>query len=196
MMMVDTPASLKSRGEANFYPGIKVVLSVFVLHSGAISSPFLFLSVPQGVVSLLPLRSPGDTGVPQLLLPATHWTDDLQHGCCWRQRSRRPKKLRRGRRRRSHRKTPKTHQLSNTILSRCFYVLFSVVTIALLPLLSICFVSKNFCLCPSLSPITLAKTFLFAWLYQFLKPSAAEQLYNSFILPYGYETVTTNFLSH
>lgn len=38
-----------------------------LLHSGAISSPFLFLSAPQGVVWLLPSSSPGNTGVPWLL---------------------------------------------------------------------------------------------------------------------------------
>lgn len=38
-----------------------------LLHSGAISSPFLFLSAPQGVVWLLPSSSPGKTGVPWLL---------------------------------------------------------------------------------------------------------------------------------
>jgi hypothetical protein len=43
------------------------LLSVCLLHSGAISSPFLFLSVPQGVVWLLPSGSPRDTGVPWLL---------------------------------------------------------------------------------------------------------------------------------
>lgn len=41
--------------------------SVCLLHSGAISSPFLFLPAPQGVVWLLPSSSPGNTGVPWLL---------------------------------------------------------------------------------------------------------------------------------
>jgi hypothetical protein len=73
---VDTLASLRSRGEANFYPSIKVVLlSVCVLHSGAISRPFLFLSAPQGVVWMLPSGSPRNTGVPRLLpLPLTEPT--------------------------------------------------------------------------------------------------------------------------
>lgn len=58
-------------------------------------------------------------------------------------------KLRRDRRTNSHWETPKT-QLSNTILSRCFYVLFSLVPIVLLRLSFICFVSKNFRLCNTL----------------------------------------------
>lgn len=88
------------------------------------------LYVPQGIRS------------PLAPAPATHWTDYLQHGC-WRRRSQRPRKLRRGRRRNSHRETPKTQQVSSTLLSRCSYVLFSVVAIVFLRLRSNCFVSKT-----------------------------------------------------
>jgi hypothetical protein len=51
-------------------------------------------------------------------------------------------KLRRDRRANSHWETPKT-QLSNTILSRCFYALFSLVSIVLPRLPFIRFVSEN-----------------------------------------------------
>lgn len=100
------------------------------------SSPFLrelsgcCLYVPQGIRS------------PLAPAPATHWTDYLQHGC-WRRRSRRPRKLKRGGRRNSHRETPKTQQVSSTLLSRCSYLLFSVVAIVFLRLRSNCFVSQT-----------------------------------------------------
>lgn len=78
---------------------------------------------------------------PLVPAPTTHWTDYSQHGCWWR-RTQSPRKLRRDRRTNSHRETPKT-QLPNTILFRCFYVLFSLVAIVLrLPF--ICFVYKSF----------------------------------------------------
>lgn len=125
-------------GKQTFTPASRLCVYCTTVPSAACSYSSLLLRelsgcclyIPQGIRSLL---APA---------PATHWTDYLQHGC-WRRRSRRPRKLRRGRRRNSHRETPKTQQLSSTILSRCFYVLFSVVAIVFLRLRSNCFVSKT-----------------------------------------------------
>jgi hypothetical protein len=162
---------------------------VCVLHSGAISSPFLFLSVPEGDVWLQPSSSPGNTEVPRLLpQPLTEPTAcNMDAGDDEAEVPGSSGGVEEGK---SHRKTPKTQQLSNAILSRCSYVLSSVVTVAPLPLLSTCFVPKT-----SVS-ITLhwPRLFFPPDRYEFSKTPCWKAVIHSFILPYGHNT-DTNFLS-